>query len=380
MKRYLSFVLTLLIAFCFPFTASAAKPSGGGGSGKTFSAKISITSSSTSVFANEPVTITANWSSTLGINRTEWYIDGAEQTETLKSLSRDTTKGQSTFIFTGTEVRDYTLKFRIWKEGDPSRDTFQIFTVNVKSPEIRYVSLGDSIATGTTTPVTADTLPYSDQFETYLRDSSPGVNVIRSEFEADGDRTNELYDKLGLGDFSSTAVTDQNLINAVENADVITLSIGGNNLMQACKTGNWLQPYDFFNPDIDIANQGYADFMNQYDDIVAKIYELNSDAVVIVMTQYNPYNTTDQDMHNLVDGYFIGSTASNDGMNDLINGLADTYHYSIADVYTEFDRYNTNMGAVTLLYPDSLTRNPHPNQYGQNLIEGLHVEQYELLN
>ncbi len=377
MKRYLTVVLMILIAFGVPANLAAAKP---GGSTKVFSAKIVITASMPTALVDQTVTLTANWSATLGINRTEWYIDEAAQPASLQIFRKDTKSGQSSFVFKGTEARDYALQFRIWKEGDISRDAAQVFTLRVNPAVLRYVSLGDSIATGTTTPLTADTIPYTDQFASNLKTANPGITVYRSAFETDGYRTNEIYDLLGLGDVSATVSTNQTLISAVAAADVITLSIGGNNLMQACKTDSILQPYDFFNPDLAVSDQGYEDFMSQYDDIMAKIHTLNSDALVIVMTLYNPYNLSDTTMHEHVDGYYIGTSAVDDGMNDLILGLADDFDYHVADVFTEFDQYNSDMSAVTLLYPSSWLRNPHPNQFGQNLIENLHVELYQLQN
>ena len=294
MKRYLTVVLMILIAFGVPANLAAAKP---GGSTKVFSAKIVITASMPTALVDQTVTLTANWSATLGINRTEWYIDEAAQPASLQIFRKDTKSGQSSFVFKGTEARDYALQFRIWKEGDISRDAAQVFTLRVNPAVLRYVSLGDSIATGTTTPLTADTIPYTDQFASNLKTANPGITVYRSAFETDGYRTNEIYDLLGLSDVSATVSTNQTLISAVAAADVITLSIGGNNLMQACKTDSILQPYDFFNPDLAVSDQGYEDFMSQYDDIMAKIHTLNSDALVIVMTLYNPYNLNDTQMH-----------------------------------------------------------------------------------
>lgn len=232
---------------------------------------------------------------------------------------------------------------------------------------IDYVSLGDSIATGTTTPVTPSTDPYTDQFEAYLKEANPDTPVVRSTFETDGDRTNELLAKL----MTDTAVRD-----AVRSADIITVSIGGNNLMQACKIAE--NTYDFFNPDIAAAEQGYADFVLQWGAIMAEIRSLNADADVIAMTLYNPYNIQDAGMHAFVDGYLFRQDGS--GMNDLISRLAPTYDYHVADAFTSFDAYSDGiMWTVTLLYPPSLVRNPHPNQIGQDLLFGLHQNIYDAL-
>jgi lysophospholipase L1-like esterase len=372
--------MTLLITFSLPISASAAKPSGGGGGGggTKFTAKVTVTPATGTINVNESLTLTATWSSNLGISSSQWSLNG-NPIGSIQPLS-NALRGQSTYTFTPTSAGTYSLTFKIWNDVTKISKTSAPVTVTVNqlAPSvIRYVSLGDSVATGTTSPLTADTNPYTDQYESYLKGKYPGATVVRSEFETDGDRTNELYDKLGLGDVSSTASLDQNMINAIGQADVITLCIGGNNLMQACKKNNIFQPYDFFSPNLTVAKQGYTDFMSQYAKIMAKIDELDkAGAVVIVMTQYNPYNITD-DMHNLVDSYYFGDlTNPSDGMDDIITGLAGTYNYRVADVFTEFDRYNTNMGAVTLLYPDIWTRNPHPNQTGQDKITVLHENQY----
>lgn len=255
--------------------------------------------------------------------------------------------------------------------SDGNANDTETFTITVTDPstqptEIRYVSLGDSIATGTTSPITSPTNSYVKLFKTYL-DSKYTIPVYRTGFETDGDRTNELLSKLK----SNTSVR-----NAVQAANVITISIGGNNLMQACKT--WYG-YNFFSPSISLANQGYTDFVSQWDDILIEVRSLNETATVIVMSLYNPYNTSDSYMHNLVDNYFF--KADGTGMNNLIHSYASTYSYQIADAFTAFDAYsNGQMDQVTLLYPASWTRNPHPNQTGQNIIFNLHKALYEQLH
>ncbi|SCZ78785.1 Ig-like domain-containing protein [Acidaminobacter hydrogenoformans] len=269
------------------------------------------------------------------------------------------------FSWTPAVAGTYNTSIEVSDGSLTSTDTFTIIVTESSTgpTEIRYVSLGDSIATGTTTPLTSPTNPYVDQFEGYLN-SIYDIPVYRSAFETDGDRTNELLSDLK---------TNTTIRNAVDAADVITISIGGNNLMQSCKT--WLG-YDFFNPDIEEANQGYADFVSQYDDIMRELRLLNEDATVIVMTLYNPYNTADTYMHNLVDGYYFKSDGS--GMNDLILEYADDFNYQVADAFTAFDAYsNGQMGEVTFMYPASWLRNPHPTQFGQNMLFNLHQVAYE---
>ena len=235
----------------------------------------------------------------------------------------------------------------------------------------RYVSLGDSIATGTTTPLTASTRPYTDQFYAYLKTKMP--KMVRSEFETDGDRTNDLLSKL---------TTNRTMISAVKSATVITVCIGGNNLMQACKT--WYG-YDFFSPNTTIADKGYNDFVNQWPVIAQRIRSLNSKATVIVMNLYNPFHydsptTTasaeDNRMHAFVNSYYFTSDKGV-GMNKIIEDNKGIGKYMVVDAYKAFDEsYTIKHTDMTLMYPASLLRNPHPTQAGQNMLFTLHQALY----
>lgn len=312
------------------------------------------------VNVNEPLTFTASASDAdLPANTLNFSLESNLPAGAVISPS-------GSFSWTPATPGTYSAAIVVSDGSATDTETFTI-TVNQASTEpteVRYVSLGDSIATGTTDGFSSPTNPYVDQFESYLNDRYE-IPVYRSAFETDGDRTNELLSKLK---------TNTTIRNAVTAADVITVSIGGNNLMQACKT--WYG-YNFFKPNISIANQGYVDFVNQFDDIMLEIHTLNEDAKVIVMTLYNPYNIADDYMHTLVDNYYF--KADGLGMNNLIQGYADDYNYLVADAFSAFDAYsNGQMGTVTLMYPASLFRNPHPTQFGQNLLFGLHQSAYEL--
>lgn len=369
MKKKLSVFLVLLLIMIFPISAYA-KPAGGGGTGVVFAASITILPAVADINVNDTITFTANWSANQGINRTQWYVDGTGQgTATLKP---DKMSGTSTFIYKGTTQGSHTVMFRVWNiKYVGKRDASKSVSVTVHSvtppDDINYVSLGDSIATGTTTPLTSSTDPYTDHFQDYLEQSDATTTVIRSEFETDGYQTGDL-----LGDLQS----DTTVRNAIIASDVVTISIGGNNLMYACK--NWLGLYDFYNPDMTKLSTGYANFKAQWGAIMAEIHGLNGNAKVLVMTLYNPYNTYDTTMHQLVDSYY--SRIDGSGMNDLINNNDTLYRYHVVNSYSAFDAYSEgNMETVTLLYPDSFLRNPHPTQFGQNLLFGLHKEIYDAI-
>lgn len=242
---------------------------------------------------------------------------------------------------------------------------------------ISYVALGDSIATGTLYSGAAIT-PYVSLFYDFLVQQNPNSQVTLQSFATNGDRTNELYDKLGL---NSAVAGNVDLISAVEGADIITISIGGNNLMQAAKDPSKLGGYNFDNINDAVAQQGVADFNAQWRAIIEKIKELNADVKVIWMTMYNPYNESDTAKHDQVDSYLFRGDGT--GINDIINGHSTELGYYVANVYQSFnDGYRNNMGAITYFYPSpfdlwgNLTRNPHPNKAGQDIITSLHKQIY----
>ncbi len=265
--------------------------------------------------------------------------------------------------FTGTD--GFNVSVSDGKGGTASAAVTVQVKETVVPSTLRYVALGDSIATGTIYSGKTITT-YVTYFHQYLK--SFGNDVTLQNFSTDGDRTNELLSKI-LNNTSGIA-------DAISSADVITISIGGNNLMQAAKDSSALGGYNFNKINMAVAQQGAADFAAQFPQIIDKINELNPDAKVIVMSIFNPYNESDQALHNTCDSFLSGG-----GINDIIYNNAGT-KYKVADVYSSFDPYAkaNNMKAVTYFYASDfwgkLTRNPHPNAAGQNIITQLHQSAY----
>ena len=251
-------------------------------------------------------------------------------------------------------------------------------TSNSQPGTINYVVLGDSIATGTVTgnsitdrygvPSVIDS--YVDYFAAYLRNTGDEVNV--ADFSTDGDQSSQLLEKLTLAEFA-------NIQTAISNADVITISIGGNNLMRAAQDDS-LSGYDFDNVDLADAELGRQEFKADWPSIVAALDYLTDgeidgavDAKIIVNTVYNPYFTGDA-LYDDVDSLLNGTQ----GINAVINENAEIY--SVADVYSAFSAYNdstAHMNEITYMYSDKVInffffvvelRNPHPTAFGQSLI------------
>lgn len=243
---------------------------------------------------------------------------------------------------------------------------------------VSYVALGDSIATGTVTQFTTIT-SYVTYFYQHLQSYyGRRVTVKLTNLSHDGDRTNELLLKLQ---------TDSTVRSAVTNANVITISIGGNNLMQAASIPG------FTSIDPAKLDQGLRDFNDQWPQIINAIKALNrKNAKIIVATVYNPYDINepvgyeaDQGLHELTDRYLIGSQPldgqpSYNSIDNVINSNT-ALGYKVADTFTSFDAYSpSQMGQVTYMYPSLLNyifRNPHPNSTGQGIITGLHNKVFD---
>lgn len=230
---------------------------------------------------------------------------------------------------------------------------------------INYVALGDSIATGTV-DYWSSISPYVKYFHDFLKTQHPAATVNLTNLAQDGDRSNELLAKLRNSDFAAT----------VANAQVITISMGGNNLMQAAAVPG------FTSIDWGLADQGVTDFAEQWPQIVQKIRELNPTAKIIVLTVYNPYNKSPSNLYKDDRGLFDATEPYLHQINDLIRHYAqgDKPAYSVADVNGAFMAYQpSSMGSVTYMYPawyQYLFRNPHPQALGQQIITSLHQEAY----
>lgn len=246
-----------------------------------------------------------------------------------------------------------------------------VITVAVEEQKtLRYTALGDSIGTGTIYPGKRIET-YVTYFSQYLETEYGSGNVTAENFCEDGDTTGDLLGWL--------QVDGSRLVQSVMDADVITVSIGGNNLMQACADGSALGGYDFNSINIARAELGRADFQTQFPKIIKRIKALNPDAAILVNSLYNPYNPSDAAMRDTVESFLFNAGS---GINDVI--YADTgLGYSVADVYTAFQAYaeEGDMGAVTYFYPTDLwgrlTRNPHPKALGQSILYRLNAEEYK---
>ncbi|MDR2932745.1 MAG: GDSL-type esterase/lipase family protein [Oscillospiraceae bacterium] len=221
--------------------------------------------------------------------------------------------------------------------------------------KLNYVSLGDSIATGTLTPFSS--IP---TYVFYLRKRlyDKGYKTTVYNLARDGDTSRDLLWKINHA---------AGFRKIIEKADVITLSIGGNDLMRSASIPG------FTSINVHMAEFGARDFIRNWPKIIDGIRTINKEAKMIVLNLYNPYNSTrslgrdyynDRNLCELTDRFLVQ-------MNEAIDAYSEN-NYMIADVYARFKNFsNGNMYRVSCLYPSSLLRNPHPSPGAQKIMTDL---------
>lgn len=226
-----------------------------------------------------------------------------------------------------------------------------------------YLSLGDSIALGTGASAPART--YTEQVHAFLRDFRRftfGVNMAVSgessgEFINDGQLANAL----------------NQINNPGNDAAVVTLSLGGNDLLQLLKPGEACN--DPSSPGCPVAVQtALTTFSTNYtsilDQLQAALAADGGENRLLVLTYYNPFSGTGSEYEAAMDVILLGSDGRIDcapveenrsftalGLNDRITCLAAARGATVVDIYPLFAGRGlelTHIGALDV----------HPNDRG----------------
>lgn len=200
--------------------------------------------------------------------------------------------------------------------------------------KLNFLSLGDSIAAG------AGLLMPSRQAYGAIVSNTNGYN-----FKNDAVSGHTTQDMLGR-------INEKRVANDIKNADIICISIGGNNFLHGdvpALLSEALKEKDFSRFD-EIAESYYEDLGA----IMDYIKGLSPDAVILMQTLYNPMYIADE----LREVYQEGA--------DRINGTVRRYLRDNEGVYTIVEVaevFGDNEGLITADYI-------HPNSKGHVVIAG----------
>ena len=247
-----------------------------------------------------------------------------------------------------------------------------------------YLALGDSITTGYAPGNTTVASPFAGQVQ------AMGGYASLSNRAAEGETTQTLKDKL------------PGLRSDIAGASLITITIGGNDLMDALY-GYLVESYNTNNPTkpitleslkaalMDLSQLGNqlmlmqvisyiggfdgssaeTDALNTFEanlgQIIDQIRQENPSAPIVIATQYNPYrHITDQSAQGIVAAFETGVVH----LNEWLTKVAGAKGLPVADVYTAFrdDGGQLTNAAFSMSDLKNASLDFHPNQAGHDKI------------
>lgn len=249
-----------------------------------------------------------------------------------------------------------------------------------------YVALGDSISSGY--GLEEGTLSFAQQVA-----QDNGLEL--TNLAQDGETATSLLDKLQTDQVSA----------AVSQADIITITVGGNDLMNALYA-YLTDAYNQRNPETpttqedmknavmggdmgvltfalevgpgfsnsEQATQALADFHTHLTQIVLNICAENPQVQLVVVEQYNPYSYL---LKELSKNPIFASSAQSlcaafgagvADINNVIAAVAQQQECSVAKVYDAFETAQENPCNASVSMPMKLDLDFHPNAYGHGLI------------
>ncbi len=257
-------------------------------------------------------------------------------------------------------------------DTEPSED---VMTTPEKT--LRYVALGDSIAYGYGL-AKPETERYSALIDAYL-DSIPGTECDGLNYGVNGQTSSELLTAL---------MTDASFAPDLANADIVTVSIGANNVLgpaismfaqyalnmmiedASLRDASNKRLYESFNAE---ADEGVARFAADLPRIIDAIKSKAPNAKIILQTVYNPYNRVSLALP--LGDMTLELNQSSDALvkklNEIIIANAGTLGYEVADVYTALEGETGVVNAEGFsggeLF-DFTALDPHPTAKGHTVI------------
>lgn len=241
---------------------------------------------------------------------------------------------------------------------------FAALPAEAKTAEIRspvYTALGDSIASGY--KLNQSNNGYVGLFGSYL--SAQTTNLARVGLNSAG-----LLKLLN---------SDQATVDQVKKSDIITISIGGNDLLPIFSALQPTSPTSLVaavqaingNAMQQKFQNAVTHFGQNWDKIIAQIKKLAPHAQIIATTLIDPYEgmvisvpvIAHFDLGGYADGYIKQ-------INAVITGHAKSGQYAVADAYGLFMQHKTDK--LTNADLAKLDFDPHPNAAGHRLLFQAH--------
>ena len=209
---------------------------------------------------------------------------------------------------------------------------------------INYVVLGDSIASG---------YGLKNTLDCYAATIAKEKSYYLSNDAVPGHTTDDL---LWVVCHNTTARND------LQKADLISISIGGNDLIQFLANSSTSQLFDIMLNGVNASSvkEAAQKVRTNLHNICEEIRSLNSTAPIIFQTQYNPLYANNQ-----YSSYASMADKLAPAFDAVYNELMSDYsNIFVADVYTAFDNYYKATGKYDVIQSDGI----HPSESGHDLI------------
>lgn len=196
-----------------------------------------------------------------------------------------------------------------------------------KDKKVYYLSLGDSLAVGQT-PNNSIGLSYGDYVSEYLKDKEV-LEFYTKSFAKSGYRSIDLLNDLKNNKTVKINGKALTIKHALIKADIVTLSIGSNDLFYKLNIGNEFDLNEF--DDI------YTYVDESIKDIDKLLYELRKSCKeqIMVFGFYNPFTAFSSTLANTVEPVIL---YANNKMEDLVKKYDMTY-VDIHDMFLANDNY-----------------------------------------
>lgn len=187
--------------------------------------------------------------------------------------------------------------------------------------KIYYLSLGDSLAAGQTPYNTIDK-SYGDYVSEYLKDRKL-LEFYTKKFSKSGYRSIDLLNDLNNNKKIKVEGKNITLKHALIKADVVTLSIGSNDLFYKLNLGNEFNLDEF--------EDLYTYVDESFKDIDKLLYELRKSCKeqIMVFGFYNPFTSFSSNLSNMVEPIIIYA-------NGKMQGLTKKYNMTYIDIHDKF--------------------------------------------
>ncbi|WLD91556.1 GDSL-type esterase/lipase family protein [Alkalihalobacillus sp. AL-G] len=188
--------------------------------------------------------------------------------------------------------------------------------------KLEYVALGDSLTLGTGTLIAPGFVPrYVESIQQTLH-----KNVVKNVFAKNGATSKDIL----------TALSRQNVQNAIQDADIITISAGGNDLVRAARSYISTKQTKFF-------EEVFKECMKNISAILTKIFELKIAGkypyIIRLIGLYNPFP------------FIVFSDDWVQAFNRYLNSFKEN-NIEVADVYPSFKKRGRKVLSIDGLHPN----------------------------